>query len=409
MSRPSTPMTVVVPTRERADVLASALLTVTAQDYDDLEIVVSDNFSADSTESVVRGLADPRVRYVNPGRRLSMAAHWEFALSHVRNGWVTIIGDDDGLLPGALTKAAEAASQLGVDALRSRVCEYFWPSLTGLAYGRMHVPLGRGHEVRESSDWMARVLAGKALYTQLPVLYNGGFVSTRVLARLRATTGSVYRSCAPDVYSAAAIASLVPRYGYLHEPLAINGASAHSTGTSFSKGGTSAPAARFRSEPNLPYHDDVPMCADGQYPRSLFVYFYEAYLQSSMLREPAPASRHREFLRDLLMRTPRSDSALQAWARLFAVHHRLDFGAIEQQAALRRWPASLHDLPALLKAKLGELRVGAPTLPIIDVAAATVAARQIVDAGPHRAESAAQLLARAWTRLVPGLNGSPAR
>jgi len=403
-------MTVVLPTRERADVLARALLTVTAQDYGDLEIIVSDNFSGDATEGVVRNVADARVRYINPGRRLSMSAHWEFALSHVRQGWVTIIGDDDGLLPGALDKAAEAASQLGVDALRSRVCEYFWPSLTGLSFGRMHVPLGRGHEVRESGDWMARVLAGEALYTQLPVLYNGGFVSTRVLDRLRAATGSVYRSCAPDVYSAAAIASVVPRYGYLHEPLAINGASAHSTGTaSFAKTHATTAAERFKSEPNMPYHPDVPMCADGLYPRSLHVSFYESYLQSAMLREQAPASRHHDFLRDLLTRMPRSDIGLIAWSRLFAQRHGLDFGVIAQQAALRRWPASFHDLPALLEAKLGELRVGSPTLPIVDVAAATVAAREIVDAGPRRAASAAQLMARTWARLVPKLDGSPTR
>ncbi len=31
-----------------------------------------------------------------------MSEHWEFALSHAKGNWVTIIGDDDGLLPNAV-------------------------------------------------------------------------------------------------------------------------------------------------------------------------------------------------------------------------------------------------------------------------------------------------------------------
>src|SRR5690606_25949425 len=92
-------ITVIIPTRERCDVFVSALKTVTGQNYDDLEILVSDNFSQDATEEVARQSNDPRVRYLNTGRRLSMAHNWEFALEHATGDWVTIVGDDDGLLP----------------------------------------------------------------------------------------------------------------------------------------------------------------------------------------------------------------------------------------------------------------------------------------------------------------------
>ena len=100
-------ITVVIPTRERCDVLEKSLKTVTSQNYDNLEIIVSDNFSTDKTKDVVRRANDPRIKYINTGKRVSMTHNWEFALSHVTDGWVTIIGDDDGLLPESLNKIAK--------------------------------------------------------------------------------------------------------------------------------------------------------------------------------------------------------------------------------------------------------------------------------------------------------------
>ena len=73
------PFTIIVPTRERADILIHTLRTCTMQDYDRLSILVSDNYSQDDTRAVVDSLRDPRIKYINPGRRLSMAHHYEFA------------------------------------------------------------------------------------------------------------------------------------------------------------------------------------------------------------------------------------------------------------------------------------------------------------------------------------------
>src|SRR5882672_8176756 len=115
-------ITVIVPTRARSDVLQKTLLTATNQNYPRLEIIVSDNFSGDETEDVVRGIKDSRIKYLNTGRRISMAKNWEFALSHVNSGWVAIIGDDDGLMPESVRKVAEIISDTDVQAIRSSVC-----------------------------------------------------------------------------------------------------------------------------------------------------------------------------------------------------------------------------------------------------------------------------------------------
>ena len=114
--RQSRRFTVVIPTRERCDTLEYSLRTLTEQPYPHLEIIVSDNDSADATRDVVRANGDPRIRYINTGRRLSMSGNWEFALAHVTEGWVTFLGDDDGLVPNCFERVNEIVDRTGVRA-----------------------------------------------------------------------------------------------------------------------------------------------------------------------------------------------------------------------------------------------------------------------------------------------------
>ena len=56
-------MSVIIPTYNRADMIAAAVDSVLAQTYTDFELIVVDDGSTDETESVVRRYAE-RVRYV---------------------------------------------------------------------------------------------------------------------------------------------------------------------------------------------------------------------------------------------------------------------------------------------------------------------------------------------------------
>lgn len=373
-------ITVVIPTRERCDVLAKTLHTVVAQDYDHLEIIVSDNFSTDRTRETVEALRDPRMRYVNTGRRLSMSHNWEFALSHVNTGWLTVLGDDDGLLPNALVKVAELIRSNQVQAIRSSVCGYGWPSAGDSSFGSLSVPLASGIELRNSSEWLAKVLHGRASYTDLPMLYNGGFVSHDVVERIRNATGTFYRSSIPDVYSAVAIASVTQRYAFSHEPLAINGASRHSTGTAYFSSrpkAQSCSADLFHSEGIIPVHSDLPVSDAGRFPRSLQAMVFESYLQSADLRPPDEKVRHAEQLELVLSANVQNDPEIETWGRQFAQLHGLDYAGIERMSARTRGRLRFAAAGRNFVNEVHTFHCGSRELPLHDVYEASIAAASI--------------------------------
>ena len=276
--------TIVIPTRERQDTLVHTIATALAQDYNRFEVLISDNASLDNTRNVVESIGDPRLRYVRTSTRISMSHNWEFALNHVRDGWVTVLGDDDGLLPGALRLVNKMIGETGARAIRSNGCFYHWPGLGGSCYGRLSRSLRRGYEVRQSSRWLQEVMDGRASYTELPMLYNGGFVSKSLIDTAKRHTGSLFLSMTPDVYSAIVFSMLTEDYVYSYEPLAINGASLHSGGTAiFSGRKTNSkhdPAEKFYSEDNISFHPELPLTRYGRPVRSIPVTVYEAYLQA---------------------------------------------------------------------------------------------------------------------------------
>ncbi len=272
---------VIVPTRERADTLLHCLRTITSQNYPQLRIIVSDNCSADSTRQVVESFADPRIAYINPGRRLSMAVHWEFALSQVTDGWVMFIGDDDGLCPGALETLNDLVQQHRAEAVNSAFGLFVWPGhLIEMPAGRLVVPLTKSARLMDSKRELARALAGLIPYTQLPWLYNGGAASLALINAARAPDGRFFRSQTPDLYSAVAFCLKADRFLSVGFPIAIGGTSRHSTGAAISiatSAESRAAAALYMQEENIPFHPDLIMG------RSIEVLLYECYLQAKHL------------------------------------------------------------------------------------------------------------------------------
>jgi len=392
-------ITIIIPTRERASVLEAALRTATSQDYDKLKIIVSDNFSRDNTSAVVETARDSRIHYLNTGERLSMSHNWDYALEHVNEGWVTFMGDDDGLLPGAIRRVAEIIRKTKAQAIRTEFCTYDWPGMPEHPQGQLIVPLTSGQEWRDSRQWLYKVLMGWENYNQLPMIYNGGFVHISLLRRIRDGMGNFFSSVNPDVYSAVALAKLTDRFLFVREPLAISGTSKYSNGHSafsVSMKRNAVVHKEFLSEGNKSLHSDVPPLPGGGFPLSLQVCVYEAYLQSIPLGKQMDVINHRNQLAIILATSGKHRGSIDEWGRLFASSHGLDY--IQAQRIAARLRPFLQ--ARMLMRKLGRVAhsVVVDRLMLRNVYEASVAAG-VIRANPGRWDSAQFLLQELQAKL----------
>ena len=251
-------LSLIVPTRERAATLGSTLATALDQKCQEYEVIVSDNASTDRTAEVVHEFDDSRLRYVNTGKRLSMCGNYEFALSHACGDYVIFVGDDDAVVPNAIDRLI---SQMRPASERRA---YMWP---------LHIydwPVGgRTGRVaylapnREPSELLLKpkardvVRRGGWKYYELPSPYHAA-IPRLVLDDIRASTGRVFHSTQPDVFTAMAIPAFANRALNLGTPITFNGRSASSNGLGFVDKSAQANIQRFlREYGNYPFHPSL--------------------------------------------------------------------------------------------------------------------------------------------------------
>ena len=95
MSRPL--VSLCMPTWNRAASLAASLVTTCGQDYDPIEIIISDNGSTDDTERICREAAarDPRIRYIRHERNIGLYQNHNYCMDAARGDFICFFHDHD--------------------------------------------------------------------------------------------------------------------------------------------------------------------------------------------------------------------------------------------------------------------------------------------------------------------------
>jgi|SRR5579859_3529664 len=271
-------ITVIIPTRNRCETLWASLKTCVEQDSDQLRIVVSDNCSEDDTRDVVQSFSDKRLRYVNTGARLSMTGNFEFSLRQTETGYVCFLGDDDGLMPGAILKVAELVADTGSDAITSSSVYYSWPNFPFKHWRNMALvrDLGNAVEWKDAKKEVARLIAFNGLERNyiwgLPSAYRG-FISSDILRRA-SRSGRYFHSVTPDAYSAFVNSFFIDSYIYLRAPLTIEGVSGKSNGASQIFGKDGHEETQYLKENDIAFNSEL------HYAPSPPIILAEAYMQA---------------------------------------------------------------------------------------------------------------------------------
>jgi len=199
-----------------------------------LEVVVSIDQSTDESESLVKSISDPRLRVFCQDQRLGMTDNYRFLLSQARGEWITILGQDDLLVPFATGYLRKITSQFpDHEVLTSRRSFAFWPN-TNQSVGKYTFiyPIDtRNPCLVSSSKFLKQTISGFREYSEGPQLYTGSFVKRSLIERITETNGgNFYRYLIPDVSSAIDLLTNTSQFVYAPLPLFIIGSSISSTG-----------------------------------------------------------------------------------------------------------------------------------------------------------------------------------
>jgi glycosyltransferase involved in cell wall biosynthesis len=95
-------VSVIMATRDRADVVGRAVASLKAQTFPNWQLVVVDDGSEDDTRDVIRDLDDGRIVYVRNEKPLGLPGARNVGLDHSVAKWVCFLDDDDEYLPAKL-------------------------------------------------------------------------------------------------------------------------------------------------------------------------------------------------------------------------------------------------------------------------------------------------------------------
>lgn len=131
-------VSVCIPTFNRAGMLRESVASVLGQDFEDLELIISDNASADDTESVVRSFNNDRILYVKNSQNVGPRGNMNRCLRLSRGKYIAFLPDDDMMMPDNLGKKVaflEANPEVG------------------LVHSRYHLVDRSGRIVKTNTNW----------------------------------------------------------------------------------------------------------------------------------------------------------------------------------------------------------------------------------------------------------------
>jgi glycosyltransferase involved in cell wall biosynthesis len=101
-------VSVIIPTRNRAALLARSIDSVLAQTFGDFELIVINDASTDQTRELLAGIADPRLRVIHREQNKGAAAARNAGLAIARGEFLAFQDDDDYWLAQKLEKQVAA-------------------------------------------------------------------------------------------------------------------------------------------------------------------------------------------------------------------------------------------------------------------------------------------------------------
>lgn len=243
---PEVKISVVIPVRGCPDSLPYTLRSCLDQDYEDYEIVLSDN-GAQGDERV-RELAEtlnakceaegrrPKIRYYRTPGLLPLPKSFEYAYLRARGEFLFGLGADDALMPDGLRVLARCIDEHPhIDIIEWKRYEYFWPDMH---LGRSDLMVYHPHYTQ--GVYTAEPMRGEVILTallsevmhmyRLPMCYINSGMRRSYMQKIIDRTGTLIGGASQDVYMGLLNLYLNQEILMMNYPVTIAGQGASSLG-----------------------------------------------------------------------------------------------------------------------------------------------------------------------------------
>ncbi|HQU84729.1 MAG TPA: glycosyltransferase family 2 protein [Pyrinomonadaceae bacterium] len=239
---------IILPTRNRAEYLPSAIQTVLNQTFTDFELIVSNNCSSDKTEEIILSFKDSRIKYFKPNESLSLDEHFEFATEKASGKYFTYLGDDDAYSHIYLESLAKIIDEHKAEIVTCRMGDYYYAA-TDERYGlkvkadsMLTFPFDNKLSIYDAKDAIKNIYAHVGLTLnaetkgfQSPQLINTAY-NQRLFETIKKRRGKVFPDVLSNDYFLAILTlNLTDNYYFLDSPLSLHGFSPVSASISVGK------------------------------------------------------------------------------------------------------------------------------------------------------------------------------
>jgi len=179
---------IIIPTRNGGKYIESTINSILDCKFHDYEIVVSVNFSQDNTLEILEKYNN-KIKVVTPPRPLCMAKHYEWCLTKVVGDWVTILGDDDAVMPfffQELERLTKISNKEKINAISFKRAYYFWVE-DGVTFDGKHVLFDgkKKDKIISTRKLIIQILSGGKSHYHLPQLYTNNLIRKKLLDEIK--------------------------------------------------------------------------------------------------------------------------------------------------------------------------------------------------------------------------------
>lgn len=216
---PDVLFSILLPTRNRAELLGAAISSVLRQTYHRFELIISDNDTEGTrTHDVVQEFTDPRIRYYRTDGQLAMSENWNSALEKAAGTHIIVLEDKQRLVPNTLEVLANV-----IACNNAAVISYLWDRLDVGSPEQTFALDDQAWKVERHStkDLIKRFATDEIYVDRLFACGENSCVSRETIKKVKeqSTSGKAFNPLSPDISFGFAICACEEAFWHVAAPL----------------------------------------------------------------------------------------------------------------------------------------------------------------------------------------------